>query len=117
MIGPRVSPKLHISHLPPLTQANSHLDMSLINNSSQANSEIAVAVPRVQFTTPEVARAMTCARSPVEVAPVLSTSNPDGHCRHRHHQRASRRFQQAGTAEVEFSTDFNVSLFLNIPIS
>ena len=86
--------------------------MSSVNNSSQANSEIAITVPHVWFATPEAARAMTHAGSPVEVAPVLSTSsNPNSHCHHHYCQWASRRFQQASTTEVEFSTDFQVSSF------
>ena len=56
---------------------------------------------------------MTRAGSPVEAAPVLSSSsNPDGCCHHRYRQQASRRFQRASTAEVEFSTEFAVSLCL-----
>ena len=84
--------------------------MSSINNSSQVNS--AVTSPRVRFTTPEVAREMTHARSLVEATPVLLTLvNPNGRRCHRHCQRASRRFQRAGTAKVEFSTDFQASPF------
>ena len=82
--------------------------MSSINNSPQANS--AITSPHVRFATHEAAREMTCAGSPVEAAPIPSTLvNPDGRCHHCHHQRASRRFQCAGTAEVKFSTDFQVS--------
>ena len=69
--------------------------MSSVNNSSQANSEIASTVPHVQFATPKATWAMTCAGSPVEAPPTPSMSNPDGHCHHHHHQQASRRFQHA----------------------
>ena len=90
--------------------------MSSINNSSQANS--AITSPRVRFATPEVACAMTHAGSLVEAAPVPSMSvNPNGRRHLRHRQWASRRFQRAGTAEVEFSTKFNISPYLSIPIS
>ena len=61
---------------------------------------------------------MTRAGSPVEATPVPSTlANPNGHRQHRRHgQRTSRRFQQARTAEVEFSSIFDVRLLI-IPAS
>ena len=75
--------------------------MSSINNSSQANSEVAAVVPCVHFAEEAVAVAS-------------SLANPDG-CRRRHRdQRATRRFQRATSIEVEFSNEFVVSKVLVI---
>ena len=77
------------------------MSTSSINNASQANS-----------ATKDM-RAMTRASSPVTPAPVVEQANPNGHCHHHHHgQRVTRRFQRAGTTKVEFSSIFNVSLFV-----
>ena len=80
------------------------MSSSSINSGSQANSEIEVAavVPRVHFAE--------------EVVAVVGPSNPDGRRQHRHRrdQRATRRFQQAMSIEVEFSSEFTVGSLSSI---
>ena len=73
--------------------------MSSVNNSSQANSDAAPVINHVQFNVPEA-------------APVASSSNPDSRRQHRRRrdQRATRRFQRAGSMEIEFSSSYEVSL-------
>ena len=73
------------------------MSTSSVNNGSQANSEVAAVVPHVHFAE----EAVTVREA--------SSSNPDGRCRRRD-QRATRRFQRATSIEVEFSSEFTVSV-------
>ena len=73
------------------------MSTSSVNNGSQANSDIAAAVPHVHFAEEAVAMA----------GPSI---NPDSH---RRDQRAMRRFQRATSIEVEFSSELTISVLLS----
>ena len=84
------------------------MSTSSVNNGSQANSEIEVAaavVPQVHFAEDAL----------VVAGP---SHNPDGDRRRRRRrdQRATRRFQRATSTEVEFSSEFTVSLHISLLI-
>ena len=90
-----------------LYQATSSISMSSINNSSQANSDIAtIVVPHVHFDIPEA-------------TPVASSStNPDGRRHHHQHgQQATHRFHRVGSMEIEFSMNHTVSLLVYLYLS